>query len=258
MQTSESLQLTHEKSSGHDQITLHSNSAYTTMRTVGKRVFRFQQHLSRLHDALIKNCKNPMSIEQIRDKIRAQFALLPNNSDLRIYIFISYVTQQLSLFAEPFTIAAPISQFFTVQLTRPDPSIKDDVWVKMRQQAEGLLSEVTNEVIIYNENKVVTEGLSSNVFVLRSGRVFTAPAGLVLDGTMRQTVILACKKLGVEVIEAEYTLDDLEAAEEVMVCSTSRYVVCGQKVNGKEKQVDLGLKIRKETEKLVLEECEDV
>ena len=104
-----------------------------------------------------------------------------------------------------------------------------------------------NEVIIYNE--FVTEGLSSNVFIVKNAVLKTAPIHTVLAGTMRLQVINACKQLNYQVIEELFGVDELMDADEVFVCSTSRFVVCGLQVDDAKKKVDIGLRIREVLEK---------
>lgn len=49
-----------------------------------------------------------------------------------------------------------------------------------------MIDDQIDEVIIYNDEGLVTEGLSSNVFaVMADGTIRTAPLPMVLDGTVR-------------------------------------------------------------------------
>lgn len=57
-----------------------------------------------------------------------------------------------------------------------------------------LINNEINEVLIYNDNNIVTEGLSSNVFCIKNNTFYTPSTKLCLDGTIREVVINTCKK----------------------------------------------------------------
>lgn len=64
----------------------------------------------------------------------------------------------------------------------------------------------------------VAETASTNVFMVRDGVVFTpVPNGMFLNGITRQRVIALLCANGVEVVEAQLTLADFDAAEEIFV-----------------------------------------
>ena len=76
------------------------------------------------------------------------------------------------------------------------------------------------EAIFHREGRV-TEGSHSNVHIVKDGTVFTAPADhLILDGITRRKLLEACAKLNIPYREEPYTLQQLMAADEVLVTST--------------------------------------
>lgn len=52
-----------------------------------------------------------------------------------------------------------------------------------------LIKDGVNEVLIFNDQGILTEGLSSNFFYIKNGTFYTPSTNLCLDGTLREIVI---------------------------------------------------------------------
>ena len=75
---------------------------------------------------------------------------------------------------------------------------------------------------IFHRNGIVTECAHSNVSILKNGTLFTHPANeRILAGTGRAHLMDACRHFEIPVVERPYTLDDLKAADEVILTSAS-------------------------------------
>ena len=105
------------------------------------------------------------------------------------------------------------------------------------------------EAVFYRPGGRVTECAHSNVHIIKDGKLYTAPTdNLILPGIARAHLIRMCKKLEIAVSETPYTLDDLFAAEEVLVTSSSNLCLHANEIDGKTvggKQPELLEKIRK-------------
>ena len=105
------------------------------------------------------------------------------------------------------------------------------------------------EAVFYRPGGRVTECAHSNVHIIKDGKLYTAPTdNLILPGIARAHLIRLCKKLEIAVSETPYTLDDLFAAEEVLVTSSSNLCLHANEIDGKPvggKQPELLEKIRK-------------
>ena len=78
-----------------------------------------------------------------------------------------------------------------------------------------------DECILHRDG-IVTECAHSNVSILKNGTLITHPANeLILAGTGRAHLMSACRHFEIPVIEKEYTLDDVKAADEVILTSAS-------------------------------------
>lgn len=106
------------------------------------------------------------------------------------------------------------------------------------------------EAVLYRPGGRVTECAHSNVSIIKEGKFFTAPTdNLILPGIARAHLIKACKKLGIPVSETAFTLEDLFAAEEVIVSSSSKLCMHASEIDGKPvggKQPELLEKLRAE------------
>lgn len=106
------------------------------------------------------------------------------------------------------------------------------------------------EAVLYRPGGRVTECAHSNVSIIKDGKFVTAPTdNLILPGIARAHLIKACKKLEIPVSETAFTLEDLFAAEEVIVSSSSKLCMHAVEIDGKPvggKQPELLEKLRAE------------
>ena len=87
---------------------------------------------------------------------------------------------------------------------------------------------------IFHRGERVTECAHSNVHIIKDGKVKTAPLdNLILPGITRAHLIGLCKRLGIEVIEEAFTLDELFNADEIMVSSAGAFCLGVEEIDGK-------------------------
>ena len=96
------------------------------------------------------------------------------------------------------------------------------------------------EEAIFHRNGRVTECAHSNIAIIQSdGSVKTAPAdNMILAGVARAHFIEMCNKFGIKVYPEPYTMEELMAADEIVVTSSGTlcrpvYSVDGVAVGGK-------------------------
>ena len=106
------------------------------------------------------------------------------------------------------------------------------------------------ETVFYREGGRITECAHSNVHIIKDGALYTAPLdNLILPGIARKHLIEAANRLGIPVHEEPYYLEDLFAAEEVLVTSSSNLCLHANEIDGKPvggKQPELIEKLRQE------------
>jgi branched-chain amino acid aminotransferase len=111
--------------------------------------------------------------------------------------------------------------------------------IKCASYAENLVAldyarrNAADEALFYNTKGELCEGTTSNVFLVKHGKVFTPPLSSgCLPGTMRARVIVRCRELGIPLVEDVLTEADVKGAKEVFVTSSTRGVVAVRKVDG--------------------------
>lgn len=90
------------------------------------------------------------------------------------------------------------------------------------------------EAVFYRPGGRVTECAHSNVHILRGGTLYTAPTDhLILPGIARAHLLRACEALDVPYREEPFTLDELFAADEIIVTSSSNLCLRADRIDGK-------------------------
>ncbi|MDR1957105.1 MAG: aminotransferase class IV [Treponema sp.] len=88
------------------------------------------------------------------------------------------------------------------------------------------------EAVFHRGNRV-TECSHSNVYILKDGILRTAPLdNLILPGISRAHIIVQCGKLGIPVDETPFTMEELFAADEIMISSTSSFCMSASHLDG--------------------------
>jgi branched-chain amino acid aminotransferase len=81
------------------------------------------------------------------------------------------------------------------------------------------------EAIMLDPQGYVAECTGENLFVVKSGRIFTPATAPVLEGITRESISIIANDLGYEVTEAPIARDQLYNADEVFVCGTAAEVI---------------------------------
>ena len=86
---------------------------------------------------------------------------------------------------------------------------------------------------VFHRDGIVTECAHSNVSILKNGVFYSHPNDeLILRGIAKTHMIQACYRLGITVMEKPYTLDDLRAADEIIVTSSSNFCLHACELDG--------------------------
>ncbi|MDE0921075.1 MAG: aminotransferase class IV, partial [Arenicellales bacterium] len=86
--------------------------------------------------------------------------------------------------------------------------------------------------ILLDHNGNLCEGLGSNLFLVKNGRLLTPRAQYVLAGISRGTVIDLAEQLGIACEERDLDLYDAYTADEIFVTSTSFCICPVRSING--------------------------
>lgn len=121
----------------------------------------------------------------------------------------------------------------------------DQRWKRCDVKSVSLLANVLakqqaveagcREVWLYDEAGAVTEGSSSNAYIVDpEGRLVTHPLGpRILGGVTRSVVLELARAEGIPVVERPFTLEEVRAAREAFLTSTSSLVLPVTSVDGR-------------------------
>ncbi len=87
---------------------------------------------------------------------------------------------------------------------------------------------------VFVRDGYVTEGSHSNVSIIKDGVFITHPLDcLILPGTERKHMIRYCEEFGIPVEEKAFTLEELAAADEIIISSTSHPSMRAMELDGR-------------------------
>ncbi|MDH4057445.1 MAG: branched-chain amino acid transaminase [Cyclobacteriaceae bacterium] len=90
-----------------------------------------------------------------------------------------------------------------------------------------------DEALMLDMNGNVAEGPGANFFLEKDGVLYTAPAGHILPGITRQTVIGICRELDIKVEEKFFKPEAIEGADSAFMCGTAAEVIGIESVDTK-------------------------
>jgi branched-chain amino acid aminotransferase len=81
-----------------------------------------------------------------------------------------------------------------------------------------------DEALLLDTDGYASEGAGENLFIVKSGKVYTPDLASCLDGITRNTVITLAQDLGLTVIEKRITRDEIYCADEAFFTGTAAEV----------------------------------
>lgn len=202
---------------------------YTTFRTFdhGRRVLGLRFHLRRLYaPARCQGIRAAVEEALLRQGIAELLAGLPYEA--RIRPILTY-QGEMYLAIEPFS---PLPRevyrqgvcVITVPLRRVRPALKATNFIETSQQARQQVQESgAFEALMVSRGRIL-EGLTSNFFYVRDGRLGTARQG-VLPGVTRRIVLGLARGRGIEAQYRSLALTELPQISEAFLTSSSRGIV---------------------------------
>jgi len=81
-----------------------------------------------------------------------------------------------------------------------------------------------DEALLLDTEGYVSEGAGENLFIVKSGRLYTPDLASCLDGITRDSVMTIAKDFGIEIIEKRITRDEIYCADEAFFAGTAAEV----------------------------------
>jgi branched-chain amino acid aminotransferase len=232
------------------------DSVYETLRTYDRRTLLLAPHLARLRASAGRlGIEIPIADDELRARLHALLERAGHrDSYIRLIVTrgvgdISYNFARIKgptivMVVKPFE-PYPEAQYtegialaiVAVRRNHPlalDPAIKscnllNNILAVREAQARGAM-----EAVLLNDHGDVAECASSNVFVVRGGRLSTPPLSAgILAGITRQTVIDVARAAGVTVDEETLSVESLLSSDEVFITSSLKEVAPVRAIDGR-------------------------
>jgi D-alanine transaminase len=224
------------------------DGVYEVIRVYNGKPFMLDEHIDRLI-----NSSNAIKlpITESGDEYKKLIIEAVEKSQLKdcnVYLQITRgITTRQHLFPN-----VPVSISMTV---RPAKSISDEIrdkgekaifhederWANCYIKSLNLLPNILAKQVAFEagcfeailvKEGLVTEGTSSNVFIVKEGKVFTTPLSKqILPGVTRMAVKNVSNMLNIDFIEKHFTQEELLAADELFITSTTSEILPIVKVN---------------------------
>ena len=231
-----------------DRGFLYGDSVFEVYRTYAGAPFAEREHLERLARSAARiMIPMPASIETLASEVRATLEAA-GEGDWYVRVIVTRGTGPLTY--DPTTarsplrviIAAPVSvppaeryergiAVALLEASRPTDDVRA-AGAKASNYLANLLAvheaqqRGAQEALMLGREGQILEGASSNLFIVKGGKVRTPePQPGILVGITRATVIAAAAEEGIEVIEGEVRPEDLFGADEAFVTSSIREVM---------------------------------
>jgi branched-chain amino acid aminotransferase len=82
-----------------------------------------------------------------------------------------------------------------------------------------------DEALLLDMNDYVAEAPGANLFFEKDGKLFTPALGNILPGITRATVLELCDELNIDVLEGQFSIDDVKNADAAFFCGTAAEVI---------------------------------
>ncbi|MBD3110514.1 D-amino-acid transaminase [Bacillus sp. AGMB 02131] len=260
-----------------DRGNVFGDGIYEVVRVYDGKLFTLEKHLQRLMRSAEKiYLRMPYEPEQIK----AILMQLVKENDLELGIVYIQVSRGAAVRQHIFPGEdVPVTFFaFTKALKRPDAQMKNGVkaktaedirWLKCDIKSLNLLGNILAKQdaasegcyeAIFVRDGFVTEGSSSNIHIVKNGKVKTHPANhLILNGISRIVMLEQCEKLNITVEQSPFTENELLQADEAFMTSTTSEITPIVEVNGEKIGNGLvgptTLKLQQSFESVIKEQC---
>ena len=211
------------------------------------KIYRLREHVERIfHSAELLKIYPEITPDALCELVEGLVKKLDSDelwvylqfsrgTDFRNHAFPEAATPNLWIMLKPAKIKDTYRQLRVI--TRDDTralhcNIKSLNLLPSVLATQACVDAGVDECILHRDG-IVTECAHSNVSILKNGTLITHPANeYILAGTGRAHLMDACRHLEIPVVEKEYTLDDLKAADEVILTSASALCMRIDEVDG--------------------------
>jgi branched-chain amino acid aminotransferase len=212
---------------------------FSTIKVIDGVLFAFPRHWARMYkDAELLRVPFPWEREELE---RLLLKLVEANQDYNATLRVAVVRNKGTMFEGPAIQRNCELIAFTIERNEWGEGVHLGVVPNARYAANAFAGTKSlswsmnlvwyeeahlrgqDEVILLNERGEVSECTSANIFAVFGDRAVTPPLSSgCLPGVTRDLLVEEVRVPGIEVTEQALTLDDLEAADELFITSSTR------------------------------------
>lgn len=244
------------KISVFDHGLLYGDGVFEGIRFYGGRVFRLEEHMNRLYDSAKAICltvslDKATLTEAVLETIRrnelqdgyVRLVVTRGSGDLglnpalcpKATVFV--IASKITLYPEEmYRNGLVVATCATRRIAHGalSPMVKslnylNNVMAKLEAQQAG-----AGEGLMLNEQGYVAECTGDNIFIVKSGKLFTPPISSgALAGVTRAVVFEMAAEFGIPISEPEMTRYDIYTADECFLTGTAAEVIPAVKLDNR-------------------------
>lgn len=228
-----------------DRGFLFGDSVYEVCRLYRGRCWLEAEHFARLRRSLKELDFPPYDVDRLNDRVHRTIAA-SGVQEGTVYMQITRgVAPRAHAFPDPpvppteVIVVRPYDDAPTARLRQAGARVishPDLRWKRCDIKSTNLLANCLateaarragcQEAILVDSSGLVTEATHTSLLWVRRGRLEGTPEGPeILPGTTRQLVLRLVKALDIPFVESRVTLDELKAADELILVGTTTEVV---------------------------------
>jgi len=233
------------KISIEDRGFLFGDGVYEVIRAYDGKLFRLDDHIERLfHSADAIKLPHVYSADEIKSYVQ-KLLELSSEKDIEIYIewtrgvaprehafppktkptFVMMVLKPHSQPPEVYRKGVKIVSYPEIRWKYPyikTVNLLPNVLAKQFARENGAFEAI----FVHEDSKIVTEGSSSNVLMVKNGRVYCHETNeSILFGITLKVVMEICDKLGIDFVGQKFTYDEMIKADEVFLSGTGAEIM---------------------------------
>jgi branched-chain amino acid aminotransferase len=213
---------------------------FSTFRTFAgcEKVLDLELHLRRLYDPLGALAVNPdVSALELRTALRELLKdFAPGEARVRISLSTAESPGRVFVMLEPLKLLDETVYQRGVRVVlshaeRQNPRLKTTSFIgKSDGERKSILKSGIFEALMVHRDRIL-EGLTSNFYAVRAGKIITARDGILL-GVTRRTVLRLARANGIGIEYRPLRVDELPLIDEAFITSSSRGVVPVVEIEG--------------------------
>ncbi len=245
----EFVNLADAKISVLDRGFIFGEGIYEVMAAVEGNLLHFKNHFERLQDGA-KDMELDIQFSETKlHNLIKEVLLLNNNPFCSVYLQFTkgaaprdhyYPTRYdptLFIMTSPINMPPRLNVVKAILLKDirwqkcnvKSTSLYANTWAKTKAKKSG------GEEAIFERNGILTEGATSNLFLVHKNKVLTPKENEhILPGVTRELVLEIMRRKNIDHEETNISIDSLWKADELLLTSTTKGIVAVKDINGKQ------------------------